>query len=80
MEEKVKLHELDEKQRNKKIAKMKKNAKKITNKVLVIVFSVLLILLMVFSLLQGAFGGNENNSDEHNHDHDHAHAIVETLI
>lgn len=75
MEEKVKLHELDEKQQQKRITEMKKNAKRITKKVLFIVFSVLLILLMVFSLLQGVFGHNDEDHDDHNH----AHVIVETL-
>ena len=76
MEEKVKLHELDEQEQQKRIAEMKKRAKKITKRVLAIVFSSLLILLMVFSLLQGAFG--KGNNDDHN-DHNHAHAIVEII-
>lgn len=75
MEKKVKLHELDEKEQQERIAEMKKKAKIITKRVLIIVFSCLLILLMVFSLLQGAFGKDNNNSDEPNH----AHAIVEIL-
>lgn len=75
MEKKVKLHELDEKEQQERIAEMKKKAKKITKRVLIIVFSCLLILLMVFSLLQGAFGKGNDENDDHNH----AHAIVETL-
>ena len=62
-----------------RIKEMKKNAKKITKRILLAIFCSLLILFMVFSLLSGIFHSHDENDSGDDHNHNHAHAIVEIL-